>query len=254
MPQRQRAVVTGLIFLLLVLWLGFAVHRSTRFAGSLWGGVLAISGASLMVVFSLGYVAVKRIPAFKRAATRRITPRTLLRWHVYTAIVGSILVLLHTGHKFNSSLGIALTTFMFAAVFSGYVGGVLLAEVSLELREKQELLSKLETAYNQAANELSRSRDPIVTFAASHRFFWRLLGGLLVPFRASGEAGLSPSYRALQLAESIADLEYTIKTHAIIKRRAARWLKIHIAASVAFYVLLALHVWSSVHFGLRWFD
>lgn len=57
--QGERTVVTGLIVLQLLLWLGFAVHRSPRFPGSLAGTVLAISGAALIVLPSLAYVAVK---------------------------------------------------------------------------------------------------------------------------------------------------------------------------------------------------
>jgi hypothetical protein len=59
--------------------------------------------------------------------------------------------------------------------------------------------------------------------------------------------------RALRLAESMADLEYAIKTHETFKRWFSRWLKFHIVISVILYVLLALHVWSGIHFGLRWF-
>ena len=50
MKERERLVVSGLVVLLLLLWLGFLVHRDTRFAGSLWGGVLSVSGAVLMLV------------------------------------------------------------------------------------------------------------------------------------------------------------------------------------------------------------
>ena len=50
MKERERLVVSGLVVLLLIFWLGFLVHRSPSFAGSLWGGVLCVSGAVLMLV------------------------------------------------------------------------------------------------------------------------------------------------------------------------------------------------------------
>lgn len=59
--------------------------------------------------------------------------------------------------------------------------------------------------------------------------------------------------RAVRLAESIADLEYAIQFHEMVKRRTSIWLKAHIAASVSFYLLLILQVASAVYFGLRWF-
>ena len=69
MKERDRLVVSGLVALLLVLWLGFLFHSSPRFAGSLWGGVLGVSGAILMVV-PLAYLVVKRIPLLKKTVTR----------------------------------------------------------------------------------------------------------------------------------------------------------------------------------------
>ncbi len=42
--------------------------------------------------------------------------------------------------------------------------------------------------------------------------------------------------------------------HEAFKRWFGKWLKLHIVISVLLYVLLALHVWAAVHFGLRWFD
>lgn len=45
MNERERLIVSGLVVLMLVTWLGFVLHRSPDFAGSAWGGVLAVSGS-----------------------------------------------------------------------------------------------------------------------------------------------------------------------------------------------------------------
>lgn len=66
-------------------------------------------------------------------------------------------------------------------------------------------------------------------------------------------ANNNPAANAVRLAESIAELEYAIETHEILKRRTEHWLWAHIAASLVFYLLLALPVWSTVCYGLRWF-
>ena len=58
----------------------------------------------------------------------------------------------------------------------------------------------------------------------------------------------------MRLAESMADLEYAIKTHETFKRWFAAWLKLHIVISLILYGLLALHIWAGIHFGLRWFS
>ena len=252
--RRERIVVRGLLLLLLVLWLGFLVHGSPRFPGSFTGGVLAITGALLMLLFPLAYAAAKRIPAVKKVVTRRISITTLLTWHLYTGIVGAILAIIHTGHRFESNLGIVLTAMMLLTVFSGYVGRHFLSYVTLELREKQALLNKLATIYNQTVAELARQPDPAVTAAASHGLFTQMFSGLIAPEPSLRQSTISVSYRAVHLAESIADVEYAIKTHELFKRRSAVWLKVHITTTAAFYVLLILHVWAEVYFGLRWFS
>ena len=61
-----------------------------------------------------------------------------------------------------------------------------------------------------------------------------------------------PAGEVTRLAESVADLEYAIRTHELFKRWCSRWLKLHIVLSAILYVLLALHIWASIHFGLRW--
>lgn len=250
---RERIVLSTLIVLLLLLWGGFIVHRAPRFPGSLTGGVLAVSGASLMVVFSIAYAAVKRIPGLRRKISQRVSMHDLVTWHVYTGALGAILALLHTGHRFDSNLGIALTTMMLLTTLSGYVGRHLLGRVSLELREKQDLLVKLETAYNETVGELARTPDPVIASAASSRLFSLMRVRFAMPALISGQGSESLSYRAVRMAESIAELEYSIRTHQRFKRLSARWLKLHIGTSLAFYVLLALHIWASIHFGLRWF-
>lgn len=251
---RERTVIGTLIAVLLVLWLGFIFHRSPRFPGSLTGGILAVSGASLMVLFSLAYVAVKRIPGWRERLSERVAMRTLLTWHVYTGALGAILVLLHTGHRFESNLGIALTTLMLLTTLSGYVGRHLLGQVALELREKRALLVALETAYNAAVGELARSPEPLVADATSDGIFSRLRRHLAMLTSTSSLDAHARSLRAVRMAESIAEVEYSIKAHERLKRLSDLWLKLHIVAALGFYVLLALHVWASIHFGLRWFE
>ena len=56
----------------------------------------------------------------------------------------------------------------------------------------------------------------------------------------------------LRLSESIADVEYSIKTHENFKAWFGKWLKFHIVISIILYALMALHIWAAIHFGLRW--
>lgn len=250
--ERERTVVTGLIALQLLLWLGFAVHRSPRFPGSLAGAVLAVSGATLMVLPSLASAAAKRMPSLNRRITARIPLRRLLAWHVSGGILGSVLALLHTGHRFESPLGIALTGVMLVVVLSGYIGRHFLGHVALERREQQSLLGQLVAAYNEIAGRLAAQPQRLAAVAASHNRWSRLRHRFGMAGNVSDEESFALAYRATELAGSIADLEYAIKTHELLKRRFSVWLIVHIAASITFYGLLALHIWASLYFGLRW--
>jgi hypothetical protein len=250
--ERERFVVSGLVGLFLLFWLGLLFHRSSRFAGSLPGGMLGVSGAVLMLV-PLAYMIVKRIAPLKRWVTRSISMRTLLAWHIYAGVVGPILVILHTGHKFESTLGVALTAMTLLVVLSGFVGRYLMNQFSQTIREKKELLTQLELAYRDTATQLAARPEQAAHLRLWSGFFTRLIAG---PLLAAGSGMLRDtpaSLRALRLAESMADLEYAIKTHETFKRWFASWLKLHIVISFILYGLLALHVWAAIHFGLRWF-
>lgn len=252
--ERERTIIGSLFLLQLILWLGFLVHRSPRFPGSLAGGVLAVSGALLMIVPPVLYSAAKRTEFFKRIITRWISLGTLLTWHVYTSIVGSILAILHTGHRFESNLGIWLTTMMMLTVLSGFVGRYFLRYETLELGEKRDLLNELATEYNQIVGEMSRQPNARIASVVSRGGVGRAMNsffGADVFLKRENDA---LPRRAVRLAESIADIEYAIKTHELLKRRTAIWLKVHITTSCAFYFLLVLHVWAAIYFGLRWFD
>lgn len=254
MQERERIVITGLVSLMLVLWLGFLVHSSPRFAGSLEGGILGVSGAFLMLV-PLAYAVVKRVKPLKRKVTSRVSLRTLLAWHIYAGILGPLLALLHTGHKFESPIGIGLTALMLIIVLSGFIGRYLLVQTSQEVREKRETLSRLQAEYDKIAAELSSHPEPALAGAA-HRLFPRLSASLLMsnPLLSSAATKSALVARAIRLTNSIADVDYAIKTHEIFKRAFTVWLKLHITLATAFYILLAVHVWAGFHFGLRWFE
>ena len=252
MKERERLVVGGLVVLMLLFWLGFLFHRSPQFAGSFWGGMLAVFGTLLMLV-PLAYMIVKRIPPLKRAVMRRVSMPTLLAWHIYAGVVGPILVLIHTGHKFESPLGIALTSITLVVVLSGFAGRYLMRRFSQTIREKSEMLIRLESAYRKTAAELTAHPEQIVSLRPLAGFWSRLTAEFFLLGGEETNAGLPTApIRALRLAESMADLEYAIKTHENFKSWFGQWLKLHIVISFILYILLALHVWASIHFGLRW--
>lgn len=255
MKEKERLIVAGLVILMLVLWLGFPFHQSPRFAGSLWGGILGITGAVLML-FPLFYVFIKRIKPLKKKITQYVSMRTLLAWHIYAGVLGPILVVIHSGHKYESPLGIALTAMTLLVVVSGFVGRYLMNQFSQEIREKKALLELLQTAYRQATDDLAAAPEHAEAIRPISGFFSRLLASLFLRDTVTESAITttvpSPPGVLLRLSESIADVEYSIKTHENFKIWFGKWLKFHIVISIILYVLMALHIWAAIHFGLRW--
>lgn len=222
------------------------------FPGSLTGGILGVLAALLLILPPLLYSATKRIKFFKKNIATRVSLGTILSWHIYTSIIGSILAILHTGHRFESNLGIWLTAMMLLTVLSGFIGRYLLTYSSQELREKQNLLNLLATQYNQITGVIAQKPSVEIAYVASQNYLKRALNSFVGIETSTTGADTPLSVQAVRLAESIADVEYSIKTHGLIKRRTSQWLTFHIATSLAFYLLLIFHVWSAIYFGIRY--
>ncbi len=230
MKNRERFIVISVFIVLVFAWLGFLLHVSPRFAGSGLGAVFGIAGAVLMLV-PLLYVFVKRVPFLKERISKYVSLQTWLSIHIYTGIVGALLALVHTGHKYVSPLGIALTATMLLVVVSGIVLRYLTPFVNLDMKDKLLLLQT-------ARGDLDHA--------------W---GGLEMAAAAKKELPSdpeSPRARVTLLAEGVANLEYSIRTHEVLKRWFSGTLTIHIVLSVALYALLAAHIASGIYFGLRW--
>lgn len=235
--ERESLVVGGLVVLLAGFPLGFLVHVSARFPGSLTGSLIGIAGAVLMLA-PFAYLVIKRTPSLKARVTRHVSMRTLLAIHVYAGILGPLLGLVHAAHKFESPLGVSLTGLMLVVVLSGYAGRYLLSQLGRAIRGRQSDLAALRAALDRAA--------PAAT-APAKGGLWRILRDGLVR-RDAGTEAPSPA----RLAAAIADLEFAVRAEALVKELFDRWLKLHIVIAMALYALLALHIWSGLYYGLRW--
>ena len=225
MKDRERIVVAGVIGVLLVTWLGFLVHRSPNFPGSGVGAVFGIAGAVLLLVPLLSTL-VKRVPAVRAWVTPRVSMSTILTAHVYAGLLGALLAIIHTGHRFESWLGITLTAALLLVVVSGFIVRYLLTYAGQEITEKLALLQTGRGDLDQA---------------------WGVMESA-----GAAEAGLLKGGEVNRLAEAVADLEYAVRTHELFKRWFRRTLTVHIALSVSLYILLALHIGTGIYYGLRW--
>tara|TARA_R110002096_G_scaffold385536_1_gene579371 strand:- start:7160 stop:7909 length:750 start_codon:yes stop_codon:yes gene_type:complete len=247
MKEREKIVVSGLVTFLVVVWLGFIFHADTSFPGSGWGLTFGIAGSVLMLV-PLLYLVIKRVKPIKKAVTKRVSMRTLLAWHIYAGVLGPILVLIHTGHKFESPIGIALTAMTLIVVLSGFVGRYLMSVIGREIREKKEVLSELRADYDLVVAQLRTEGESAILGSAG---FFRSLGLRIAEPLFEGGPHATEA-RAIRLSESIADVEFALRTHETFKRAFSKWLKLHIFISVVLYLLMVLHIFSEFYYGLRW--
>lgn len=228
MQRQERSAAIGIFVLLVVFWLGFLVHRSPALPGSAWGGFFGVTAAVFMLV-PLAYTLVKRTARLRRAFTQRYSFSSLPQAHVYFGLIGALLALIHSGHKFQSTLGVALTALMLLVVFSGFIGQYYLRHVADDIREKQAQLGVLWRTLE------SRSQA--------------LASGPLEP-----SVSMQAAAELLPLATATADLQYSVQFQERVRQLFKLWLNVHIACSVLFYLLLTLHIWAGIYFGLRWFE
>lgn len=233
MKERERIVVSGVLVVLLAAWLGFLVHRSPRFPGSGVGAVFGIAGALLMLV-PLAYPFIKRVPFLLARLTPHISMESLLAAHVYAGILGSLLAIIHTGHRFDSALGVVLTTLMLLVVVSGFAVRYLLTYVRGELKDQLLLLQTARGDLDSAWAALEHAQAPQLSTSSG------------------AEPALFASREVTRTAEYVANIEYSVRMHEFFKRWFARSLTAHIVLSVGFYLLLAVHIGSGIYFGLRW--
>ncbi|KMO24922.1 membrane protein, partial [Methylobacterium aquaticum] len=151
MQERSAVAVGALVVLLLILPLGYLLHVSPRFPGSLAGSLIGIT-AALLMLFPLLYVGVKRIPGVRARVSRQVSMRTLLALHVYAGVLGPILGLIHAAHKFRSPLGVSLTGMLLVVVGTGYVGRYLLSRITKAVQAERSDLASLTAAFERVSS------------------------------------------------------------------------------------------------------
>jgi hypothetical protein len=221
MNETEKLSVGALLSAITLVIPGFLLHVAPRFPGSLAGSLFGIAGATLFLLV-LVYSLVKRSLWVKVSITKYASLRAVLAFHIYVGVLGALLGIIHTGHKFDSPLGIGLVTTMLTVIFTGFIGRYYLADVTTNLREQEQMLAVLRTHYDGSAAALA--------------------GDATDPLQAS----------LVQLVDGIAQLEYEIAGRERIKTVFSRWIVVHVASAILMYSFLALHIWNGFYYGLRW--
>ncbi|MGY8633996.1 iron reductase [Bradyrhizobium sp. 14AA] len=232
LDERERLMADVVLAALLLLVPAFLLHSDSRFAGSLAGFVLGAGAAALMILL-LVYPVTKYSAGLKALVTRCVSMQTLLAFHAYAGIVAAFFALLHTGHKFQSPLGVALVASMLIVVVTGFVGRYYLPQTAMELRQQQSHLATLRSAYEHTAATVS-SPDRVVRDETGMR------------------APALQNVPLLQLVDGISDLESAIGSSETVKTIFMQWMGLHVVAAIVMYALLVVHVAAEVYYGLRW--
>lgn len=225
MSEIEKVILGGLLSALALTVLAFFFHVDPQFAGSLTGTLIGIA-ATVLFLALLFYSLVKRVPWVKERLNKSLTLTRALSFHVYAGLIGALLGIIHSGHKFQSPIGTALIILMLIVVVTGFIGRYYLAQIGVELHDQQRELSILRNRYDSLVMTASNLQDQAVV----------------------DPSGISIDH----LLGAISDLEFSITAREMLKITFGRWLIVHIATAITLYALLALHIWSSIYYGLRW--
>jgi predicted ferric reductase len=240
--MRERGdILVGLMVAFMVLFpLGYLIHVSPRFPGSLAGGITGIAAAALMML-TLPYVLVKHVKWVANSSARFVSKPTLLAVHIYAGVLAAILGLIHAAHTFESPAGLILTGSLLLTVLSGYIGRYLLGQVAKALRGRKSELASLQAAF--LGLEASFPEEPESPPLRRWRKF----------FFVSGERPVGPVGKdAESLAAAMADTEFAVRAESATDALFGRWRWLHIVLGCIVYAVLVVHIGAAVYFGLRW--
>lgn len=241
MRERGDLIVGLLVAFLLLFPLGYLVHVSPRFPGSLAGGIIGIA-ALVLIVLTLPYVAAKHIKWVDKGLSHVVSKPTLLAIHIYAGVLAPILGLVHAAHKFESPVGLLLTVILLMTVITGYIGRYLLAQIAKALRGRKSELASLRSAFLDEPAPPPATAGTKAPLSGWKRYFFVAGDAPAVDLPEDREA----------LAAALTDTEFAIRAEEATNALFAKWRLLHILLACLIYALLALHVGAAIYFGLRW--
>ena len=239
MGERDTLLAGTLTALVLFLWLRFLFHVDPRFPSSLPGSVLGVTAAVLMMV-PLAYSVAKRMFRVRGAGLRRF-----LTMHIYAGLLGGVVAVLHTGHKFDNPVGVLLTAQTLIVVVSGFVGRYLLRHQSRALAEKRGERASAEVA-------LTGARAEVVARSGAEGVAGVVWRAAVFPLAIRDRPLRAAARRAVRLVDAVASLEASIVLHERFQQWFRSWLRVHVVLTVVLYVLLVIHVGAVTYYGFRW--
>ena len=218
---RSRELLAALLAIVVITVLyGAYVQVSTVPAASgILGHSLGVVGFTMMLLTETLYSLRKR--AMRRP---RGSMRAWLRVHIFTGIVGSYLVVLHSAWSFNGLAG-WLTIMTLIVVGSGFIGRYIYTAVPRTadgvVIEAQELQRQLDSARLAVVGATPADAEPSRSVPK--------------PDRAAAR-------RLRELERQMAALRWA-------RRMLATWHAIHIPLGMALFVMAAVHIGAAIHYA-----
>jgi hypothetical protein len=265
-----------LLVLLIASYAWYAREAGETHGGTRWGIGYGI-GASALVLLLVAFAWRKR--AYRSKAG---TLEGWLQAHVVLGALAPLVVLCHSGFRFEDRVAVAAFGALGAVWLSGIVGAVLYSVYPRLLTEVQSSLSTAEISerLNRLAGSMARvaagrsqafegvCREVLGSAVPARLAGWRLLWGWLPGGRSAragaGGAGAGELGRLLarvppEEQEPLRQLMVLARQHRELHLRLAYqeryknlldvWLWVHVPLSVALLVLIAAHVVAAFYFG-----
>jgi len=220
---QRRELVLALVAIVAIsgLYTGYSNAVGVPVASGLPGHFLGIVGFTLMLMTETLYSLRKR--AMRRP---RGSMRAWLQFHIFTGIVGSYLVVLHSAWSFHGLAG-ALTLMTIVVVISGFVGRYIYTAVPRTVDgvviEAQDLLAQLAVVRVEVTQPTRLAAMPISSSATR-----------------SQEPAAARRYR---------ELERQLATLRWRRRMLATWHAIHIPLGMALFVMAFAHIGAAIYYA-----
>jgi hypothetical protein len=218
---QRRELVLALLAVVAIsgLYIGYSNANAVPPASGLLGHALGIVGFTMMLMTETLYSLRKR--AMRRP---RGSMRSWLQFHIFTGIVGSYLVVLHSAWSFNGLAG-ALTLMTIVVVASGFVGRYIYTAVPRSadgvVIEAQDLMLQLEAVRLEVSQP-----SPV--------------GASISP--AARSQGQAATRRLRDLERQMAALRWA-------RRMLATWHAVHVPLGMTLFVMAFAHIGAAIYYA-----
>jgi predicted membrane channel-forming protein YqfA (hemolysin III family) len=259
------------VILLFITTLSYVVYSRREFphGGSPWGLTYGITGTLLILL--LAYFGIRK-------RSYKSTFGTVEQWlqsHIYLGILAFVVLLFHTGGRFNDSIAVTTLLLVGIVVFSGIVGAVFYVTIPRLLTEVESNLTveEISEQLNQLAKQMAR-------VATGHTLaFQRIYDELIRESRPGFLAGWGLLFTTLrrQRFQSGRDLpallrlvpkdeQEDLRQMLVVSRQRRElllrlmfqqryknvlesWLYIHVPFTIALLVFAAVHITAVFYYG-----